>query len=40
VLLCIWLWHGRIDSALLGWDGFRYWAPFLDPSGSTLVVPH
>jgi hypothetical protein len=37
-LAAVWLWGTELDQALLGWDGFRYATPFLDPARSTLSV--
>jgi hypothetical protein len=40
VLVTVWLARSPIRDGLLHWDGFRYWAPLLDPRDSTLAVYH
>ncbi|MFC1574220.1 hypothetical protein ACFL30_03470, partial [Candidatus Latescibacterota bacterium] len=36
--LCIYFFGESLDNALINWDAFRYWTPFLDPADSVINI--
>ena len=36
--LALYFFGESLDKALIGWDAFRYWTPFLDPSDSFISI--